>query len=197
MKALIGKKLGMTQIFEENGDVVPVTIVDVSENVVAKVSSGNIEIGKGKKLKNVNKADKGNYEAIDGMPLFKKYFTFVTELPVGSELKADIFEKGDLVKVSGVTKGKGFRSAIQRWGFAQSPRSHGASDKVRSPGSLGSRTIPGRVFKGKKMAGHVGNVKRTILNLEIAYVDVDQGLLGIKGSIPGPRNSFVVIKGNK
>lgn len=201
MKALIGKKIGMTQIFEENGDVVPVTIVDVSENVVAKLLKSNekvthVEIAKDKKIKNTNKADEGNYKAINFVPKTKKALKVEsTELTEGSELKADIFTKNDTVDVTGITKGKGFRSAIQRWGFAGGPKTHGASDRERAPGSLGTRTIPGRVFKGKKMAGHVGTVQRTIKNLKVAYIDTEANLIGIKGSIPGPKNSYVLIKG--
>lgn len=201
MKALIGKKIGMTQIFEENGDVVPVTIVDVSENVVAKLLKSNekvthVEIAKDKKIKNTNKADEGNYKTINYVPKTKKALKVEsTELTEGSELKADIFTKNDTVDVTGITKGKGFRSAIQRWGFAGGPKTHGASDRERAPGSLGTRTIPGRVFKGKKMAGHVGTVQRTIKNLKVAYIDTEANLIGIKGSIPGPKNSYVLIKG--
>ena len=201
MKALIGKKIGMTQIFEENGDVVPVTIVDVSENYISKTFGrgeelSHIEISKDKKTKNTNKADQGNYKELTFVPKFKKVIKVSEKMEVsaGNELKADVFAKNDIVKVTGVTKGKGFRSGIQRWGFAGGPKTHGASDKERSSGSLGTRTIPGRVFKGKKMGGHVGTLQRTVSNLKIAYVDSEQNLIGIRGSIPGPRNSYVLIK---
>lgn len=199
MKALLGKKIGMSQIFEENGDIVPVTIIDVSENYVSKVHKNgdavtHIELGKDKKNKNVNKADQGNYKKLEFVPKFKKTLKSSEHQEEGSNLPASIFEKNDLVKVSGVTKGKGYRSAVQRWGFAGGPKTHGASDRERAPGSLGTRTIPGRVFKGKKMAGHVGTTNKTVSNLKIAYVDTEKNIIAVKGSIPGAKNSYVLVK---
>lgn len=200
MKALIGKKIGMSQIFEENGVVVPVTILDVTENFVAKtLKSGetvsHIEISKDRKVKNTNKADQGNYKVLNFVPKFKKVLkNDNSELIEGAELKADVFAKNDVVKVTGITKGKGYRSAVQKWGFAGGPKTHGASDRERAPGSLGTRTIPGRVFKGKKMAGHVGTLQRTVSNLKIAYVDAEQGIVAVRGAVPGAKNSYVLIK---
>lgn len=199
MKALIGKKIGMTQIFESNGDSFAVTVLDVSENFVSKTlkngeSNTHVEISKDKKVKRTNKADIGNYKTLGFVPKYKSMLKSSDDLAEATELKADIFAVNDVVKVSGTTKGKGYRSGIQRWGFAGGPKTHGASDRERAPGSLGTRTIPGRVFKGKKMAGHVGTRNKTVSNLKIAFVDVENNLIAVKGSIPGPKNSYVLIK---
>lgn len=194
----------MTQIFSENGNAVPVTIFDVSNNVVSKALKKDnkithLEFGKDKKKKS-NKADQGNYKELTFVPKYKRAFKVEeTEgYEVGNELKADVFTVGDKVQVTGVTKGKGFASVIKRWKFAGGPRSHGASDRERAPGSLGTRTIPGRVFKGKKMGGHMGVTNKTITGLKVIRVLPEENLIAIKGSVPGFSNkSYLVIKQEK
>lgn len=198
MKAILGKKVGMTQVYTENGVAIPVTIVDVSENFVAKLlnNSTHVELGKDKR-KNANKADQGNYKALSFVPRFKQVFKLGKDEvapEVGSEVKADSFTVGEKVQVTASTKGKGFQGVVKRWGFAGGPRSHGASDRERAPGSLGTRTIPGRVFKGKKMGGHMGNRTQTVSGLKVIKVMVEENLLAIEGSIPGPNKGYVIIK---
>lgn len=199
MDVILGKKIGMAQMFEDNGDVIPVTLIDVSNVKVTKlIKSGekqtHVELGKDKKVKNVDNSIKGQYKEFDFVPKFKKVFKTSDEITVNTEIDLSAFEKNDKVSVSGVTKGKGFRSVIQRWGFAGGPATHGASDRERAPGSLGTRTIPGRVFKGKKMAGHTGVRNKTIKNLKVAYIDSENNILAIKGAIPGTKDSYVIVK---
>jgi large subunit ribosomal protein L3 len=201
MKVILGKKVGMTQVYSENGKAIPVTVVDVSENVVAKVlkngeAATHIELGMGKKKKS-SKSDAGNYKALSFVPQFKRVFKLKKDESapeVGSEVKADTFSIGDKVQVTGVTKGKGFAGVVKRWGFAGGPRTHGASDRERAPGSIGSRTIPGRVFKGKKMGGHMGVKNKTVSGLKIVQVLPEENLIAIEGSIPGPEKGLVIIK---
>jgi large subunit ribosomal protein L3 len=202
MKALLAKKIGMTQIFAENGASIPVTVLDVSNNYVSKLlkegeTVTHIELGKDT-VKKPTKSEIGNYTKLNFVPRFKKVFKIGKEENLaeeGAELKADVFAKGDKVSISGVTKGKGFQGVVKRWGFAGGPKTHGASDRERAPGSLGTRTIPGRIFKGKKMGGHMGVDSKTLTTVKIALVDVENNLIAVQGSIPGAKNSYIVIKG--
>ncbi len=199
MKAILAKKIGMTQIYKDNGEAVVITVFDVSNNVVSKVAAvgkkNQYELAKDSK-KSSTKAETGIYKAINFVPRFKETFTVADQvnLEVGQKLNADVFELGDEVSVSGVTKGKGFQGVVKRWGFAGMPRTHGSSDRERAPGSLGSRAIPGRVFKGKKMGGHMGTRAQTVLGLKVEFIDVANGIIGIKGSVPGTRGTYAVIK---
>jgi large subunit ribosomal protein L3 len=200
MKAILGKKIGMTQVYSDNGTVIPATVLDVSNNVVSKIlnNSTHVEIGKDKE-KNSNQADKGNYKNLNFVPRFKKVFKLNGDAApeVGTELKADIFEVGEKVQVTAPTKGKGFQGVVKRWGFSGGPRSHGASDRERAPGSLGTRTIPGRVFKGKKMGGHMGTRTKTISGLKIVKIMAEENLIAVEGAIPGPNKGYVIIKKQK
>ena len=200
MKILLGKKVGMSQVFTENGVAIPVTIVDVSNNVVSKIlKTGDkvthVEIGKDKK-KNTIKSDVGNYKDLTYVPVFKTVIKAdgTTDYVVGSVLNADTLVVGEEVQVTSTTKGKGFAGVVKRWGFHGGPRTHGASDRERAPGSIGSRTIPGRVFKGLKMAGHMGVRTKTILGLKVIKVMNEDGLVAIKGAIPGNNKSYLIIK---
>jgi len=198
MNAILGKKIGMTQVYSENGIAIPVTVVDVSNNVVAKIlnNATHVEIGKDKR-KNSTQADQGNYKALSFVPRFKKVFKLLageTAPEVGTELKADAFAVGEKIQVTADTKGKGFQGVVKRWGFAGGPRTHGASDRERTPGSLGTRTIPGRVFKGKKMGGHMGNRTKTISGLKVIKVMAEENLIAVEGAIPGPNKGYVIIK---
>lgn len=203
MKVLIGKKIGMTQVYLENGQAVPTTVLDVSENVVSKTQMNgeaisHIEVGKGKEKKSL-KSDVGNYKELGFVPRFKQMFKTekldnLNEIKIGTELTLEAFKEGELVDASNYTKGKGFQGVVKRWGFAGGPRSHGASDRERAPGSLGTRTIPGRIFKGKKMGGHMGNRMLTVKNLKVSFIDSENKLIGLAGAVTGPKGTYVVIK---
>lgn len=200
---LIGRKLGMTQIFKPNGEVVPVTVIEAGPCViVAKRSEDKegynaLQLGFGHiKPHRVNKPLKGLFKKIGIEP--KRYLRefrvdSVEGFEVGQELKVDIFKEGEKVDVTGISKGKGFAGPMKRHGFSGGPASHGSA--FHSYGSsLGAHTEPGHVFKGKRMAGHMGSAKVTIQNLEIVKVYPEKNLLLVKGSVPGSRNSIVLIK---
>lgn len=200
MKAIIGKKIGMTQIFTESGKAVPVTVLDVSNNVYSnkiKVAEDKhkVEISKDKK-KNPSKAELGIYKALKFVPRHKVTLDIPNdyEVKLGDEIKADTFSVGDRVDVTAVSKGKGFQGVVKRWGFKGGPKTHGQSDRERAPGSIGSGTTPGRVIKGMKMAGRMGREKKTVQNLTVESIDLESGLMAVSGPIPGNRDSYVLIK---
>jgi large subunit ribosomal protein L3 len=200
MKGILGRKLGMTQVFTAEGDVVPVTVIEAGPNVVLqKKDLANdgyeaVQIGFAEK-KHPNKPAQGHAAKASTTP--KRY---VRELrgvdlagyEVGQELKADVFAAGEIVDVTGVSKGKGFAGAIKRHNQSRGPMAHG-SRYHRRPGSLGSIN-PGRVFKGQTLPGRMGGERTTVQNLEVVKVDVERNLLLVKGSIPGPKKSFVTVK---
>lgn len=199
-KEILGKKIGMTQIFTEEGKVIPVTVVEAGPCYVTQKKTDEVDgytayqIGFGAaKPKHINKPLKGHFDKA-GVELKKnlKEVQFDNEYNVGDEIKVDIFEAGDIVDVIGTSKGKGYAGVIKRWNFSRGPMAHG-SKFHRAPGSLGS-TDPARVFKGKKMSGRLGGDRVTIQNLEVVRVDADRNLLLIKGSIPGPKKSIVAIR---
>lgn len=202
MKVLIGKKIGMTQVFnKETGELTPVTAIDVSENFVSKVFKDgdkvtHVEIGKDKK-KNPNSADLGNYKGLSFVPQFKEVFKTNDEsnLPEeASELSVEIFENGDFVDVTGISKGKGFQGVMKRWNFKGGKRTHGQSDRERAPGSIGSGTTPGRVVKGKKMAGRMGREKNTVKNLKVMDLDTKNSIVLVTGAVPGYNGTYLIIK---
>lgn len=200
MKAIIAQKKEMTQVFGEDGSVVPVTIVDVNEvYMIGKKDEDKdgyqaIILGKGKK-KNANKPELGKYKKLGFVPNFiKEIRDTAIEMEENTLIDATLFENGEVVSVTGDTKGKGFQGVVKRWGFHGGPKTHGQSDRWRAPGSIGSGTTPGRVYKGKKMAGRMGGNQITVKNLEIVLVDKENGLIGIKGSIPGNKGSYIIIK---
>ena len=201
-KGLIGKKIGMTQLFDENGKVIPVTVVEAGPcTVVQKKTIENdgyaaVQVGFGDvKVTKVNKPMAGHFKKADVAPkkVLKEFRLADTEsVNVGDILKADIFAVGDRVDVVGTSKGKGTAGVIKRWNFARLKESHGTGPVHRHGGSLGV-IDPARIFKGKKMAGHLGAEKVTVQNLDIVKVDVENNLIAIKGAIPGPKNGIVVI----
>ena len=202
-KAIIGKKIGMTQIFDENGKVVPVTVVEAGPCVVVEkktVESDGydaIQVGFGEiREKLVNKPKKGHF-AKAGVSVKRKLKEFrledISTYNVGDEIKVDIFEAGDKVDVSGVSKGKGFAGVIKRWNFNRGPMSHGSKFK-RAVGSMGASSDPSRTFKNKKMPGHMGAVNTTVLNLQVVRVMPEKNVILIKGGIPGPNKGTVIIK---
>ena len=195
VKEIYGRKIGMTQIFDENGIAIPVTAIEAQPlTVVAKKTADKdgynaIVVSFGEiKEKNANKPDKGIF-AKAGVELQK----YLKEIRVGKELKADVFAAGDKVDVQGITKGKGFQGVIKRHGQHRGPMGHG-SMYHRRPGSMGSTTTPGRVFKGKKLPGHMGSKTSTILNLDVVKVDADKNVILVKGSIPGAKKSIVRVR---
>ena len=202
-KAIIGKKIGMTQIFDENGKVIPVTVVEagpcvvVQKKTVEKHGYEAIQVGFGEvREKLLNKPAKGQFVKA-GVSLRRTLKEFrlenAAEYEVGQEIKADIFEAGDKVDVSGVSKGKGFQGVIKRWNAQRGPMTHG-SKFHRAPGSMGASSDPTRTFKNKHMPGHMGAVNTTVLNLEVVKVIPEKNLILIKGGIPGANKATVVIK---
>jgi len=202
MKGILGKKLGMTQIFAEDGIVIPVTVVEAGPIVVTQIKTvekdgyNAVQIGFGEaKEKSLNKPQKGHLAAANVLKKHLKEFRVdsVEGYTVGQEIKADLFTAGEKIDVSGTSKGKGFQGPIKRHGQSRGPESHG-SRYHRRPGSMGACSFPGRVFKNKKLAGHMGSVKVTVQNLEVVKVDADKNLILVKGAIPGPKGSVVTIK---
>ena len=201
-KGLIGKKIGMTQLFDENGKVIPVTVVEAGPcTVVQKKTIENdgyaaVQVGYGDvKVTKVNKPMAGHFKKADVAPkkVLKEFRLADTEsVNVGDILKADIFAVGDRVDVVGTSKGKGTAGVIKRWNFSRLKETHGTGPVHRHGGSLGV-IDPARIFKGKKMAGHLGTEKVTVQNLDVVKVDVENNLIAIKGAIPGPKNGIVVI----
>lgn len=199
-KEILGKKIGMTQIFTEEGKVIPVTVIEAGPCYVVQKKTDEVDgyaayqIGFAEaKPKHVNKPLKGHFDKAGvGLKRSLKEVQFDNEYNVGDEIKADIFNEGDIVDVIGTSKGKGYAGVIKRWNFSRGPMAHG-SKFHRAPGSLGS-VDPARVFKGKKMSGRLGGDRVTIQNLEVVRVDADRNLILVKGSIPGPKKSTVAIR---
>ena len=202
-KAIIGKKVGMTQIFDEKGKVIPVTVVEagpcvvVQKKTVEKDGYEAIQVGFEEiREKLANKPRKGTF-AKAGVSVRRTLKEFrledISTYEVGQEIKADVFEIGDKVDVSAVSKGKGFQGAIKSWNQQRGPMTHG-SKFHRAPGSMGASSDPSRTFKNKRMPGHMGSVNTTVLNLEVVKVIPEKNLILIKGGIPGPNKGTVVIK---
>ena len=202
-KGIIGRKIGMTQIFDEKGNVVPVTVIEAGPCVVAQIKTTEndgynaVQLGFGDvKDKHINKPEAGHF-AKAKLPNKKHLREFrldsVENYKVGDEVKVDIFEAGEKVDIQGTSKGKGFQGVIKRHGQHRGPMGHG-SMYHRRPGSMGSTSTPGRVFKGKKLPGHMGKVTVTIQNLEIVKVDTDKNVLLVKGSVPGPKGAILKVK---
>ena len=202
-KGLIGKKIGMTQLFDESGKVIPVTVVEAGPCVVVQKKTMEndgyeaVQVGFGDvKVTRVNKPRAGHFKKADVAPkkvLREFRFADTSALSVGDILKADVFAVGDKVDVVGTSKGKGTAGAIKRWNFSRLKESHGTGPVARHAGSLGACSDPSRVYKGKKLAGHLGAERVTIQNLDIVKVDAENNLIAIKGAIPGPKGGIVVL----
>lgn len=202
-KGLIGKKIGMTQIFDEAGNVIPVTVVEAGPCTVTQIKTVEndgyqaVQVGFGDvKVSRVNKPMKGHFDKADVAPkkTLKEFrLESIDGIEVGNVLKADTFEVGEIVDVKGTSKGHGTAGAIKRWNFSRLRMTHGTGPNHRHAGSLGACSSPSRVFKGKKMAGHYGHETVTVQNLKIAKVDAENNLIAIKGAIPGPKGGIVVI----
>lgn len=202
-KGLIGKKIGMTQIFDEAGNVISVTVVEAGPCTVTQIKTVEndgyqaVQVGFGDvKVSRVNKPMKGHFDKADVAPkkTLKEFrLESIDGIEVGNILKADTFEVGEIVDVKGTSKGHGTAGAIKRWNFSRLRMTHGTGPNHRHAGSLGACSSPSRVFKGKKMAGHYGHETVTVQNLKIAKVDAENNLIAIKGAIPGPKGGIVVI----
>ena len=202
-KGLIGKKIGMTQIFDEKGNVIPVTVVEAGPCVITQKKTIEndgyeaVQVGFGDiKAQRVNKAMKGHFAKNDVAPkkVLKEFrLENTADVNVGDILKADVFAAGDKVDVIGTSKGHGTAGSIKRWNFSRLRESHGTGPVARHAGSLGACSTPSRVYKGKKLAGHYGVDRTTVQNLIIAKVDVENNLIAVKGAIPGPKGGIVVI----
>ena len=202
-KGLIGKKIGMTQFFDEKGNVIPVTVLEVGPCAVVQKKTEEkdgynaLQLGYGDvKIARVNKPMKGHFAKADVAPkkVLKEFrFDDTDSLNVGDIVKADVFAAGEKVDVCGTGKGKGYAGAIKRWNFGRLKETHGSGPVVRHQGSMGACSDPSRVFKGKKMAGHLGSEKVTIQNLDVVKVDAENNLIAIKGAIPGPKGGIVTI----
>lgn len=201
---LVGKKCGMTRVFTEDGMSIPVTVVEVQPNRVTQIKTTEndgyqaIQVTVGsRKRSRVNKPQAGHFAKANvepGIGLWEFTVDSVEGMSVGSELKVDRFAEGQFVDVTGTTKGKGFQGTIKRHHFAAQDATHGNSLSHRAPGSIGQRQSPGRVFKGKKMSGHMGNKRRTILSQKVVKVDVERNLVLIRGAVPGAPGCDVIIR---
>lgn len=208
VNALLGKKIGMTQVFSETGEAVPVTVLQVGPNFVTQIKTPErdgysaVQIGFGETRK-LNKPERGHLKGVS-VPGLRHLHEVKHEgdpVQVGDQLTAEMFAKGEKVDVTvgavaGTmgTKGKGFAGVVKRHGFAGGPKTHGQSDRHRAPGSIGASSTPGRVFKGMRMAGHMGNKRRTILNIDVVDVMPERNLVLVRGGVPGAKNGIVVVR---
>ena len=203
---LVGKKQGMTRMFTPEGDAIAVSVVSVSPNIITQIKSqetdgySSIQVTTGeKKEKHIRKPVSGHFKKNgvnpgEGLWEFKVNPETLEELEVGSKLFLEQFEEGQTIDVQGQSKGKGFAGTVKRWNFKMQDATHGNSISHRAPGSIGQCQTPGKVWKGKKMSGHMGDQQKTVQNLEIASIDSNNNLLLIKGPIPGPTGSNVILK---
>lgn len=203
MKGLIGKKVGMTQIFDETGAALPVTLIEAGPCYVTQIRSSQqdgysaVQLGfEEVEPRKLTGGQLGHLQRTDAPPLryLREFRVKSTEVAEGEVLKADVFKIGDRVDVIGTSKGKGFQGGMKRHGFGGGPITHGQSDRQRSPGSIGATSTPGRVFKGTRMAGHMGSRRVTSENIEVELVDPERNLIGVRGSVPGPKGGLVFIK---
>jgi large subunit ribosomal protein L3 len=203
MKGLIGKKVGMTQIFDESGAALPVTLIEAGPCYVTQVRSPGkdgynaVQLGfEEVSPRRLSGGRLGHLKRTDAPPLryLKEFRVKDAGVKEGETLTVDVFELGDRVDVIGISKGKGFQGGVRRHGFGGGPKTHGQSDRQRAPGSVGATSTPGRVFKGTRMAGHMGSRKVTSQNIAVELVDSDRNLIGVRGSVPGPKGGLVFIK---
>ena len=202
-KGIIGKKIGMTQIFDEKGNVIPVTVIEGKGNVVTQIKSvetdgyNAIQLGFGEiKDKHITKPKAGHFAKakVNNKKHLREFRVDSLEgVKVGDELNSDVFSAGEIIDVQGISKGKGFQGVIKRHGQSRGPMGHG-SMYHRRPGSMGACATPGRVFKGKKLPGHMGRTLITIQNLEVVKVDMDKNVILVKGSVPGPKGAILKVK---
>lgn len=202
MKTLLGTKLGMTQLLAEDGRAIPVTLIQAGPVTVTQVktvetdgyNAVQVAYGEGK---NLSKAAAGHLKPAKVTPkhIREVRVTEIPDLKVGDAIDVSVFAVGDIVDATGISKGKGFAGTVKRHNFNTSKQTHGGNGNVRKPGSIGSM-YPQKVFKGKKMAGRMGSERVTVKNLEVAYVDPETNLIGLKGAVPGPRKGLIILGGN-
>lgn len=203
-KAIIGRKVGMTQVFTDDGRVEPVTVIEAGPCYVTQIKStekdgyNSVQVAFGEiKEKNVNKCQAGAFKkaGVEAKRVLKEFrYNDTSKFALGQEIKADMFSEGDIVDVSGITKGHGFSGVIKRWNQHRLKMTHGVGPVHREVGSMGANSTPSRVFKGKKMPGHYGHETVTVQNLKVVRVDAERNLILVKGAIPGPKQAIVTIK---
>jgi large subunit ribosomal protein L3 len=200
IEGIYGRKVGMTQLFEESGEAVPVTVIETPPCVVVQVKTAKsdgydaVQVGFGER-KRVNSPAKGHMRGLGQFKLLGELkVDDIGKWETGAKVGCEIFAQGDLVDVSGATKGRGFAGVVKRHGFHGGPKTHGQSDRLRSPGSIGAGTSPGRVWKGMKMAGHMGTTQATVKSLRVVRADAERGVLMIRGSVPGNNGILVKIR---
>ena len=203
-KAIIGRKVGMTQVFTDDGRVEPVTVIEAGPCYVTQIKSvekdgyNSVQVAFGDiKEKNVNKCQAGAFKkaGVEAKRVLKEFrYNDTTKFALGQEIKADMFSEGDIVDVSGITKGHGFTGVIKRWNQHRLKMTHGVGPVHREVGSMGANSTPSRVLKGKKMPGHYGHEAVTVQNLKVVRVDAERNLILVKGAIPGPKQAIVTIK---
>ena len=203
---LVGRKAGMTRVFTEDGKSIPVTLIEATPNRITQIKTPEtdgysaVQVAVGARRASLitkpvaGHLAKAKVEAGRGLWELRVEADKLGDFAIGGEIKADIFEVGQKVDVQGVTKGKGFQGTIKRWNFTMGDATHGNSLSHRSPGSIGQRQTPGRVFPGKKMSGHMGAVTQTMQNLEVVKVDAERGLIAVKGSVPGAPGGDVIVR---
>ncbi len=198
MQGIIGKKIGMTQLFLENGDCVPATAIQAGPCTVTQVKTTAhdgyeaVQLGFGES-KRLTKAQKGHLKELGTFPVLHE-FRSAGEASLGDRVDVTMLSEGDMVKISGRSKGRGFAGGVRRYHFSGGPKTHGQSDRHRAPGSVGAGTFPGRVLKGKKMAGHMGSKRITALNLRVEMVDAERDILFVRGAVPGANGEVVIVE---
>lgn len=199
-EGLLGKKLGMTQIYNDKGEAIPVTVMEVGPCFVTQIKSPDkdgysaIQLGFGE-TRRLNKPLRGHLKQLPPLKYLREVRTSnIANYQVGQKLNVSLFKVGDLVDVSGISKGKGHAGVVKRHHFAGGPKTHGQSDRLRRPGASGATTTPGRVLKGLRMAGQMGNQNTTVLNLEVVSVDEERNLLAVKGAVPGATGGIVFVR---
>ncbi|MEN8613753.1 50S ribosomal protein L3 [Dehalogenimonas sp. THU2] len=203
INGIIGKKLGMTQVYTAGGKMEPVTVLQVGPCTVVQVktaehdgyTAAQLGFGQAKKLP---KAEKGHLKDLGDFRHLREFrLDDVSDVEVGAKVDASLFADGELIDVTGISKGRGFAGTVKRHGFAGGPKTHGQSDRHRAPGSIGSTTTPGRVLKGTRMSGHMGNEQVTVSGLKVVKTDLEKNLLLVRGAVPGSKNGLILIKKSK
>jgi len=199
VRGIIGKKIGMTQLFLESGECISATAIEAGPCTVIQVKTREkdgydaVQLGFGSS-KRLNKAEKGHLRGLSDSPFLHEFRVPAGTAEVGERVDVGIMAQGDLLKVSGQSKGRGFAGVVKRYHFRGGPKTHGQSDRHRAPGSVGAGTFPGRVLKGKRMAGHMGDDKVTALNLKVVGVDAERNVLWVRGAVPGANGGLVIVE---
>ena len=201
---IIGRKIGMTRLFQESGETVAVTAIQAGPSVVTQVKSRNgdgydaVQVGfveNKVKQSQLNSPQKGHLRGLENVRYLREFRTDdISSVKRGDKVDVSFLKRGDLINITGISKGRGFAGVVKRYHFAGGPKTHGQTDRHRAPGSIGSTTFPGRVLKGKRMAGHMGNKRVTARNLEVIQADTERNLLLVKGAVPGANGGLLIIE---